>query len=175
MFAETCLRTVANKRLLAQVRVANPREEIEQEDVKDTMAASTWFSAGKGKFHAKNSFRKTIERDTSERSPGYKLLLGNIPVMKHEVAWYPQAYSEPELRRWPREYADEAPERIREYFLECTIGHPELPALKVGSAVATWTDEYVRRRTSMVGITQTDRRNALEALRQDMHPYQRTA
>ncbi|KAJ2212409.1 hypothetical protein EV179_004662 [Coemansia sp. RSA 487] len=90
-------RTVVGKRLLAQVRVANPQEQIEQEDVKDTMAASTWFSAGNGKFHAKNSFRKTTERDTSERSLVYKLLLGNIPVMKREATWYLQAYPEPEM------------------------------------------------------------------------------
>ncbi|KAJ2092254.1 hypothetical protein IW138_001325 [Coemansia sp. RSA 986] len=139
------------------------------------MAVSTWFSVGKGKFHAKNSFRKTTERDSSERSLGYKLLLGNIPVMKREAAWYSQAYPEPEMRQCPRGHTDEAPGETREHFLECTIGDPELPASQIESAIAAWTDEYARKRTPMVGITQTDRRNALEALQQDMHPHQQTA
>ncbi|KAJ1663809.1 hypothetical protein EV178_004700 [Coemansia sp. RSA 1646] len=95
------------------VRVANPQEQIEQEDVKDMMAASIWFSTGKGKFHAKNSFRKTTERDTSERSLVYKLLLGNILAMKREAAWYLQAHPELEMRHCPRGYTDEAREETR--------------------------------------------------------------
>ncbi|KAJ1661425.1 hypothetical protein EV178_006606 [Coemansia sp. RSA 1646] len=49
--------------------------------------------------------------------------------------------------------------------------YPELPASQMGSVVAARTDEHVRKRTTIVGITQTDRRNALEALQQDMHPH----
>ncbi|KAJ2084895.1 hypothetical protein IW138_006553, partial [Coemansia sp. RSA 986] len=75
-----------DEHLLAQVRVANLQEQIEQGDVKDTMAPSTWFLAGKGTFHAKNLVRKTTERGISERSLGYKLLLGNILAMKREAA-----------------------------------------------------------------------------------------
>ncbi|KAJ2087827.1 hypothetical protein EV179_004468 [Coemansia sp. RSA 487] len=106
-------RTVVDEQLLGQVRVANPQEQIEQEDVKDMMAASIWFSTGKGKFHAKNSFRKTTERDTSERSLVYKLLLGNILAMKREAAWYLQAHPELEMRHCPRGYTDEAREETR--------------------------------------------------------------
>ncbi|KAJ2084950.1 hypothetical protein IW138_006537 [Coemansia sp. RSA 986] len=57
-----------DEHLLAQVRVANPQEQIEQGDVKDTMAVSTWFLAGKGKFHAKNLVRKITER-ASQNAP----------------------------------------------------------------------------------------------------------
>ncbi|KAJ1896259.1 hypothetical protein LPJ81_004781, partial [Coemansia sp. IMI 209127] len=52
-----------------------------------------------------------------ERSLGFKLLLGNVPVMKRQVAWYPLAYPEPEMLRCPREHPDEAPEETREHFL----------------------------------------------------------
>ncbi|KAJ1767370.1 hypothetical protein LPJ74_005402 [Coemansia sp. RSA 1843] len=168
-------RAVVDEQLLAQVWVANPQEQIEKEDVKDTMAASIWFSVSNGKFHAMNSFRKPTERDTSERSLGYKLLLGNIPVMKPEAAWYLQAYPKPEMQHCSRDHTDEASEKTREHFLECTIGAPKLPAPQMGSALAAWTNKYVRKWASIVGIMQTDRRNALKALRQDMHPRQRMA
>ncbi|KAJ1768675.1 hypothetical protein LPJ74_004688 [Coemansia sp. RSA 1843] len=143
--------------------------------VNEQLVWSLKLGAPRTKFYTNNSFRKLTERVTSERSLGYKLLFGNIPVIKREVAWYPQAYPEPEMRQCPIDHTDEAPEETREYFLECTIGDPELPALQMGSAVAAWTDECVCKRTPMVGITQTDRRNAFEALRRGMYPHQRTA
>ncbi|KAJ2209844.1 hypothetical protein EV179_006510, partial [Coemansia sp. RSA 487] len=64
-----------------------------------------------------------------------------------------------------------APEEMREHLLECTIGDLELPAPQMGSIVAAWTNEYVRKRKPMVGISQTDEMNAFEALRQDMHSH----
>ncbi|KAJ2213602.1 hypothetical protein EV179_003717 [Coemansia sp. RSA 487] len=45
----------------------------------------------------------------------------------------------------------------------------------MGSVVAMWTDEYVRKRAPIVGITQKDKRTATETLRQDMHPHQQMA
>ncbi|KAJ2861608.1 hypothetical protein GGI22_002417 [Coemansia erecta] len=167
-------RTVMEAHLLAQVRKANLQEQIELEDVKDTLAANAWFAAGNGKYESKNSFKKTTERDSTERSLGFKLLLGNVPVMKRQVAWYPLAYPEPEMLRCPRDHPEEAPEETREHFLECTWEGPELPPPQPGSAVAAWMDMYIRQTIPMVGISQRDRRNALDALRQDIHPHQRT-
>ncbi|KAJ2210022.1 hypothetical protein EV179_006465, partial [Coemansia sp. RSA 487] len=59
-----------DEHLLAQVRVANPQEQIEQGDVKDTMAVSIWFLAGKGKFHAKNlPEMQHCPRDHTDEAP----------------------------------------------------------------------------------------------------------
>ncbi|KAJ2401104.1 hypothetical protein GGI23_001615 [Coemansia sp. RSA 2559] len=167
-------RTVMDAHLLAQVRKANPQEQIELEDVKDTLAANAWFAAGNGKYESKNSFKKTTERDSTERSLGFKLLLGNVPVMKQQVAWYLLAYPELEMLRCPRDHPKEAPKEMREHFLECTWGDPELLPPQPGSAVAAWMDTYTQQTIPMVGISQRDRWNALEALHQDMHPHQRT-
>ncbi|KAJ1726364.1 hypothetical protein LPJ72_006360, partial [Coemansia sp. Benny D160-2] len=74
-------RAAVKERLLTQVRVAHPQEWIEQEDLDDVLTALSWFREGEGRFQAKRSYKKTSERDSSERSLGIKLLLGNVPVM----------------------------------------------------------------------------------------------
>ncbi|KAJ2864851.1 hypothetical protein GGI22_001631, partial [Coemansia erecta] len=148
--------------------------KIKLEDVKDTLVANAWFAAGNGKYELKNLFKKVTEQDSTERSLGFKLLLGNVPVMKQQVAWYLLAYPELEMLRCPRDHPKEAPKEMREHFLECTWGDPELLPPQPGSAVAAWMDTYTQQTIPMVGISQRDRWNALEALHQDMHPHQRT-
>ncbi|KAJ1885262.1 hypothetical protein LPJ81_006941, partial [Coemansia sp. IMI 209127] len=91
--------TILGGHLLAYVQAANPQEQIELEGIKDTLEASTWFAASNGKYDSKNSFQRTTEWDSTERSLSFKLLLGNGPVMKRHVAWYPLVYPETEIMR----------------------------------------------------------------------------
>ncbi|KAJ2386708.1 hypothetical protein GGI23_006434, partial [Coemansia sp. RSA 2559] len=79
-------RAVMDGHLLAQVRVANPQEQIEMEDVKGTLAACTWFAAGN-----KNTKRIIHSRRRWSALPwsgswGFKPLLRNVPLMKRQVA-----------------------------------------------------------------------------------------
>ncbi|KAJ2485947.1 hypothetical protein EV174_001408 [Coemansia sp. RSA 2320] len=78
-------------RLLKQVRAAHPEHSIGEKELEATIKALNWHATGEGKYIEKRSFGRTSERDATERSIGIKLLLGNMPVMKRQVAWYPLA------------------------------------------------------------------------------------
>ncbi|KAJ2567322.1 hypothetical protein IW140_004535 [Coemansia sp. RSA 1813] len=150
-------------------------EQVEEEDIQDVLAAGGWFSFGDGRYQANNSFSKTSERDSTERSLGYKLLFGSVSAMVRQTTCYLQAYLEPEMRGCLRDDSDEAPVETLAHFLECTIGDPEQRTQPPGLAETTWMDEFVGQRTIMASITQKSRREITAALQQDLRQFQQTA
>ncbi|KAJ2237369.1 hypothetical protein IWW45_000978 [Coemansia sp. RSA 485] len=99
------------ERLVAQVQttLSATGATVNTDEINDVLTALSWYKSGDGKFEEKSSFQRTSERDTSERSLGLKLLLGNLPVMVRQTAWYPTAYPEDTMRRCPKGHPE--PER----------------------------------------------------------------
>ncbi|KAJ2087128.1 hypothetical protein IW138_005175 [Coemansia sp. RSA 986] len=160
---------------LAKEEECSGFEQVEEEDIQDVLAAGGWFSFGDGRYQANNSFSKTSERDSTERSLGYKLLFGSVSAMVRQTTCYLQAYLEPEMRGCLRDDSDEAPVETLAHFLECTIGDPEQRTQPPGLAETTWMDEFVGQRTIMASITQKSRREITAALQQDLRQFQQTA
>ncbi|KAJ2218596.1 hypothetical protein IWW45_009492, partial [Coemansia sp. RSA 485] len=85
-----------------------------------------------------------------ERSLGIKILMGNLPIMMCETAWYPDAYPEPEMQRCPQNHQEsprEIPVELQAHFLLCeeTDWVPSM-APPLGRPTVTWKHDYVSRR-----------------------------
>ncbi|KAJ2059041.1 hypothetical protein GGH13_007018, partial [Coemansia sp. S155-1] len=96
-------------RLLEQIQVAHPEYRIHQRELTALLKALGWFAMGDGMYTPRRSFGKTSECDSSERSLGLKLLLGNIPVMQRQSMWYAGAYPEREMSHCPKSHCGEEP------------------------------------------------------------------
>ncbi|KAJ2751653.1 hypothetical protein GGI19_004342 [Coemansia pectinata] len=121
------------ERLLEQVRVAHPEKSIRRRELDAVLKALSWFALRDGSYTVRRSQGRTSERDSAERSLGWKLLLGNLPVMKRQCGYYPLAYPEQEIARCPKNHRrvipdsgqdiarerEEAPVETVEHFLEC--------------------------------------------------------
>ncbi|KAJ2844009.1 hypothetical protein J3B02_005092, partial [Coemansia erecta] len=158
-------------RLTQQVQAALPQTgaTVGPEEIDEVLTALSWFTDGKERYEAKGSFPRTSERDTLERSLGINILLGNLPTMVRETAWYPLAYPEAEMRHCPQGHtgpANEIPMETQAHFMQCEAGEclpPPTP--HPGLATRTWEHEYVCQRTSWMCITAEMKRDAEEAIR----------
>ncbi|KAJ1674948.1 hypothetical protein EV182_002238, partial [Spiromyces aspiralis] len=87
----------AAKQFIEQVKSAHKEVEFEEKEIEVVLKVANGAVDKEGRVIYKNSWRVTSEHDTRVRSFTIKTLLGYLPVMKHEVAWYPLVYPEPEL------------------------------------------------------------------------------
>ncbi|KAJ1729060.1 hypothetical protein LPJ61_003707, partial [Coemansia biformis] len=150
-------RSWIERRLLLQVRDTHPEFSVCEPELEATMAALSWFHDGGGRYVQKRSFQRTSDSDSTERSLGFKLLLGTLPVMMRQTAWYPDAYPEPEMRTCPKGHPPDDPkEETLAHFLECPR-YDSLPIRPAGSTAAdNWMWEYITERRPFVGITTED-------------------
>ncbi|KAJ1641704.1 hypothetical protein LPJ64_006361, partial [Coemansia asiatica] len=114
-------------RLTQQVQAALPQTgaTVGPEEINKVLMALSWFTDGKERYEAKGSFQCTSERDTLECSLGIKILLGNLPTMVQEMAWYPLAYPEAEMRHCLQGHtgpANEIPMETQAHFMQCEAG-----------------------------------------------------
>ncbi|KAJ1671141.1 hypothetical protein EV182_007799, partial [Spiromyces aspiralis] len=86
------------------------------------------------------------------RSFTIKALLGYLPVMKREIAWYPLAYPEPEMAKCPR---CEREEETQEHFFKCKQDNPERGGKDWGGQeTKTVAEKYLDSRNAFVGPTE---------------------
>ncbi|KAJ2343276.1 hypothetical protein GGH91_003244 [Coemansia sp. RSA 2671] len=163
--------------LLEQLRVANPEFSIRRWEKEALLKALSWYAAGDGTYAGRRSFVKTSEHDSMEWSLGLKLLLGNLPVMKRQLAWYSGAYPEEEMGRCPLNHRREATEQQREtsehqtrrrreeapietmaHYLECySYSTDPAPAkAKDDSAEEGWKYEFRTCHNVFVGVSMWD-------------------
>ncbi|KAJ1893918.1 hypothetical protein LPJ71_007087, partial [Coemansia sp. S17] len=109
-------------RLLEQIQVTHPEYCRHQWGLTAILKALGWFAVGDGTYTPRRSFGKTSEHDSTERSLGLKLLLGNIPVMQRQHVWYAGAYLKREMGRCPKNHRREEPETQLENRVMTTRG-----------------------------------------------------
>ncbi|KAJ2235839.1 hypothetical protein IWW45_002279, partial [Coemansia sp. RSA 485] len=161
------------ERLVAQVQATLPATgaTVDTDEINDVLTALSWYMSGDGRFEEKGSFQRTSERDTSEQSLGLKLLLGNLPVMVWQMAWYPTAYPEDTMRRCPQGHPEPEREILLEtqaHFLLCEAGDVlPPPAPPPGLTTRSWEHDYVCARTPWLCITKEIKREAEDAYREE--------
>ncbi|KAJ1678997.1 hypothetical protein EV182_002937, partial [Spiromyces aspiralis] len=86
------------------------------------------------------------------RSFTIKALLGYLPVMKHEVAWYLLAYPEPEMAKC---LCCECEEETQEHFFKCKQDNPERGEKDWGGwETKMVTEKYLDSRNAFIGLTE---------------------
>ncbi|KAJ2714676.1 hypothetical protein H4R19_001605 [Coemansia spiralis] len=153
------------ERLLQQVRTAHPEFSVCKPELDAMMRALSWYHGGDGRYAPKRSFGRTSDHDCTERSLGLKLLLGTLPVMQRQTAWYPEAYPEPEMRTCPKGHVRDALVETREHFLECSIGDARPIRPRGNGRADLWIWDYITERRTYAGITTGDSVAAERALR----------
>ncbi|KAJ1674165.1 hypothetical protein EV182_003829, partial [Spiromyces aspiralis] len=142
----------AAKQFIEQVKSAHKEVEFEEKEIEVVLKVANGAVDKEGRVIYKNSWRVTSEHDTRVRSFTIKTLLGYLPVMKREVAWYPLAYPEPEMAKCPR---CEREEETQAHFFKCKQGDPERGEKDWGGReTKTVAEKYLDSRNAFIGPTE---------------------
>jgi hypothetical protein len=84
------------KILVKQINVVHGLPDQKPEDVMHSLKPLLWVTLPGGRIE-KNCWNITNYHDTRFRGFRLKLLLGFLPTLERQQAWYPQVYNRPEL------------------------------------------------------------------------------
>ncbi|KAJ1674535.1 hypothetical protein EV182_003086 [Spiromyces aspiralis] len=110
------------KQFIEQVKSTHRGVKFGEEEIEVALKVANGAVDKEGQVIYKNSWRVMSEHDMQVRSFTIKALLGYLPVMKHEVAWYPLVYPKPKITKCPR---CEHEEEMQAHFFKCKQGDPK--------------------------------------------------
>jgi RNase H len=106
---------ITSEQLVKQVNAVPDRPDQTPEEVKHTLHVLQWTILPDGTTQKRKCWNITNGRDANVRAFGYKQLMGFLPTLARQRAWYPQVYNRPELYRCAKcRQTDETPDHIYE-------------------------------------------------------------
>ena len=90
---------ITSGQLVKQVNAVPDRPVQSAEDVKHILQALQWTIRLTGEIQKRKCWNITNSHDCHTRAFGYKLLMGFLPTLARQRAWYPEVYNRPELYR----------------------------------------------------------------------------
>src|SRR5215471_16696034 len=88
---------ITASRLVAQVNSVPDRPIQPPSHVEHTLRVFQWTVLPDGEVRKRKCWNTTNSRDSHIRAFGYKLLMGFLPTLARERAWYPEIYNRPSL------------------------------------------------------------------------------
>lgn len=107
---------IAAERLVAQVNAVPGRTPQTPDQVALSLRMLLWSVNKHGATQTRKCWKVTNSRDDHMRAAGYKRLVGFLPTLQRQQAWYPEVYSRPELVRCAK--CGHTPE-TQDHILEC--------------------------------------------------------
>ena len=86
-------------RLVEQVNAVPDRPAQSPDQVAAILQMLQWTEDSRGGTETKKCWKITNSRDAHLRAFGYKQLMGFLPTLQRQQAWYPEVYNRPELVR----------------------------------------------------------------------------
>jgi ribonuclease HI/exonuclease III len=107
---------ITSDRLVEQVNSVPGRPRQSPSEVKHILRVLRWTTLPTGETQKKKGWNITSPRDSYIRSFGYKQLMGFLPTLARQRAWYPDVYNRQELYQCAK---CRQPEETQDHLYEC--------------------------------------------------------